>query len=121
MCRACQAAANAAYRAAHHEEAIQASRDYYAAHREQLITYNHAYYQAKRAQILEQKRAYYAERRETIKAQRRRYWPHRPVSSIEKERARHREKGHIYKANERAASLKRKLMTWRQMIGREAP
>jgi len=119
MCRACQSAYNAAYRAAHHEEAIQYSRDYYAQHRDELNRYNRAYYQGHRDQLLDQKRAYYQKHRELIKAKVRAWRPHRPAASIERERERHRQKHHIYKAAERAAALRRKLTLWRRMIGHE--
>jgi len=119
MCRACQSERNASYHAAHHEQALQYSREYYATHRDELNAYNHAYYQAKRQQILEQKRTYYEKHRERIKARVRAYWPRRPAESIARARARHRQKQHIYKAAERAAAQRRKFAAWRRLIGRE--
>ena len=117
MCRACQRAANQAYRVAHRDEQLAANRAYHAAHRDELIAVSRAYYQAHRDELLEQKRVYYQERRELIKAKVRAYRHRRPAASIAKERARHQAKHHIYKANERAAAQRRKVALWRRMIG----
>lgn len=116
-CRLCQRASNEQWRTAHRQEALEASRAYYAAHREEQRAYNKAYYQQKRAELLEQKRDYYRRNRERIIVRIRAYYPHRPQTSIERERQRQKQKRHIYKANERAAALRRKLAAWRRMIG----
>jgi hypothetical protein len=115
MCRACQRAANQAYRAdpAHHDKAVAASRAYHAAHRDELIARNRAYYQAHRAELLEQKRTYYQEKRELIKAKVRAHRPHISAESRAKERNRQRAKHQIYKLNEKLAQRRRWLASLR--------
>jgi hypothetical protein len=115
MCRACQAAYNAAYRAApaHHEKAIATSRAYHDAHRDELIVRNHAYYQAHRAELLEQKKVYYQEKRELIKAKVRAHRPHIPAWSREKARSRQRAKHQIYHHNHKLNQRRRWLQSLR--------
>jgi hypothetical protein len=115
MCRACQAAYNAAYRAdpTHHEKAIATSRAYWEAHRDEAFRANHAYYQAHRAEILEQKKVYYQEKRELIKAKTRAHRPHIPAWSREKMRARQRAKHQIYWHNQKLAQRRRWLASLR--------
>lgn len=111
MCRACQRAHNQAYRAAHREELLAASRTYYQQHREALNAANRAYYQQHRAALLDQKQAYYQANAEAIKArvrQRRRLGLISEASKA-RERARHMAKRAIYKANARRARARRLL------------
>jgi hypothetical protein len=98
MCRACQKAYNAVYRAdeAHHEKAIAASRAYWQAHHAEAIAASRAYYQEKRAELLEKKRVYYQEKRELLKAKAKAHRPHIPAWSRAKMRARQRAKHQIY-------------------------
>ena len=115
MCRSCQAAYNAAYRAdeAHHAKAIAVSRAYAKAHREELIAANRVYYQANRQQLLEQKRVYYQERRELLKAKAKAHRPHIPTWSREKAKRRNRAKHQIYYQNHKLAQRRRWLASLR--------
>jgi hypothetical protein len=115
MCRACQAAYNAAYRAeiAHHEKAIAKSRAYYEAHHDDALRANHAYYRAHRTEILEAKRRYYQERRELLKAKARAHRPHIPAWSREKMKMRHRAKHQVYHHNHKLAQRRKWLESLR--------
>ncbi len=115
MCRACQAAYNAAYRAdpAHHEKAIAVSRAYASAHREEMIANGRAYYQAHRAELLEQKKVYYQENCELLKAKVRARRPLIPAWSKEKMQRRNREKHAIYYQNHKLAQRRRWLNSLR--------
>lgn len=115
MCRDCQAAYNAAYRAdpSHHAKALAASRAYWEAHHDDAIRANRAYYQAHRAEILEAKRTYYQERRELIKAKVRAHRPRIPAWSREKARRRNRAKHPICYLNHKLAQRRRWLASLR--------
>jgi hypothetical protein len=115
MCRACQRAANQAYRADpdHHAKAIAVARAYHEAHRDELIARNRAYYEANRDQILSQKRVYYEEKRELLKAKARAHRPHIPAWSREKARNRQRAKHQIYHHNHKLSMRRRWLQSLR--------
>lgn len=113
MCRGCQHDRNQAYRQAHLDQAIAASRAYYAAHRDDLNAAGRAYYQAHREQLLEQKRQYYQQRRELIKAKVRAHRPHISSASHEKARQRHRARHQVYKHNEKLARARRFMASLR--------
>lgn len=111
MCRACQRARNQAYRAAHRDELLAASRAYYQEHRDELNAAGRAYYQEHRAELLEQKHDYYQANAETIKAkvrERRRLGLINPASKL-RERARHIARRPLYKENARLAHARRLL------------